>query len=126
MNAFSPLRASELQKSILLRENVVNKGENPFIERKQRSQRRKRDYPAKTSLAKTCTRLSRENVARKIENVACKVENAFIERKRRSQSQKRAYRAKPSHEKAKTPLPIENVSTEPKPLYPSENVARSS
>ena len=31
------------------------------MERKQGSQRRKRDYPAKTSLTKTYTRLSKEN-----------------------------------------------------------------
>ena len=111
MNAFSPLRASELRKSILLSEDVVNKGKNPFIERKHRSQRRKRDYPAKTSLPKAYTRLSRENVARKSENaftdkktllakskkllssenVAHKVENALTEQSLRMKRRKRLY-----------------------------------
>ena len=50
---FSPLRGSKMRKSFLLSENVVIKCENPFMERKHRLQKRKRDYPEKTSLEKT-------------------------------------------------------------------------
>ena len=67
VNAFSPLRGSEMRKSFLLSENFVIKCENPFMERKHRLQKRKRDYPEKTSLEKTY---------------------ALIEGKRRSRSRK--------------------------------------
>ena len=56
-----------MRKSFLLSENVVIKCENPFMERKHRLEKRKRDYSEKMSLEKTY---------------------ALIEGKRRSQSRK--------------------------------------
>ena len=94
-------------KTFLLSENV-NKGENPFTERMHRSQRRKRDFPAKTSLAKTCTvyrgktwhgksktSLAKSKTLLSSENVAHKVENALTEQNRRMKRRKRLYPLKP-------------------------------
>ena len=77
-------------KTPLESENVALIGENAFIERKRRSQRRNSFCRAKSSLAKAKMRLPSQNVSHKAitgipsEDVRSKGENAFRERKRGS------------------------------------------
>ena len=102
-----------MRKRFLLSENInkgeyiARKGENAttqqkrrlyvyaFIEGKRGTENRKRAYISKTSLAKSKTFLSSENVAHK-------VENALTEQNRRMKRRKCVYRAE-------TPVPSENV-----------------
>ena len=119
MNAFSPLRGSELRKSFLLSENVkkakirlwsknvARKDLYAFIEGKRGTENRKRVYPLKTCLpsGNTCTQRKRGSHWNKRVN---RTKTWLI--KAKTCLSKKTCPGKASLAKAKTRLPSKNVA----------------